>query len=161
MYGGVTNQFGEAEFKRAGPRGLRKYCPSLGTCIYVDINIYDRNNPEVLRFLDLEAEVSEAETDDENNGNEGDLIDDDEDIDDSISGDAHRNLLREALMPSDDDVFWESFLERITAHRHITEEDIQDIGKPSLWAVLVITLIQSLKLIFIRTFLLSLGMRRG
>ncbi|EDR02806.1 uncharacterized protein LACBIDRAFT_308088 [Laccaria bicolor S238N-H82] len=94
-------------------------------------------NPEVLQFLDLEAEVSEAETDDENNGNEGDLIDDDEDIDDSISGDAHRNLLREALMPSDDDVFWESFLERVTAHRHITEEDIQDIGKPSLWAVLV------------------------
>ncbi|EDR09215.1 uncharacterized protein LACBIDRAFT_296632 [Laccaria bicolor S238N-H82] len=94
-------------------------------------------SPEVLRFLDLQAEVSEAETDDQNDGDEDDLIDDDEDIDESFSGDAHQNLLREALMPSDDDAFWESFLERITSHQHIAEENAQDIGKASLWAVLV------------------------
>ncbi|EDR06928.1 uncharacterized protein LACBIDRAFT_299304 [Laccaria bicolor S238N-H82] len=93
--------------------------------------------PQALQFLDLEAEVSEAETDDENDSNESDLINDDEDIDELISGDAHRNLLREALMPSNDDVFWESFLKRVTAHQRIAEEDVQDIGKASLWVVLV------------------------
>ncbi|EDR11724.1 uncharacterized protein LACBIDRAFT_314272 [Laccaria bicolor S238N-H82] len=92
--------------------------------------------PEVLGFLDLEAEVSEAETNNQNDGDEDDLIDDDEDIDKSISGDAHRNLLREALMLSDDDAFWESFLECVTSHQDIGE-DVQDIGKVSLWAVVI------------------------
>ncbi|EDR05098.1 uncharacterized protein LACBIDRAFT_303927 [Laccaria bicolor S238N-H82] len=91
--------------------------------------------PEVLWFLDLEAQVSEVETDDQVGSDEGDLIDDDEDIDESNSGDAHQNLLREAMMPSDDDTFWESFLKCVMAHQHIAEEDIQDIGKASLWAV--------------------------
>ncbi|EDR06532.1 uncharacterized protein LACBIDRAFT_300025 [Laccaria bicolor S238N-H82] len=95
------------------------------------------NTPPVLQFLDLEAEVSEAETNDENDGNEGDLINDDEDIDELILGDAHHNLLRKALMPSNDDMFWESFLKCVTAHQHIAEEDGQDIGKVSLWVVLV------------------------
>ena len=62
------------------------------------------------------------------------------DIDESISGDAHRNLLREALMPSDEDAFWESFLEHVTSHQNVAEEDVQDIGKPSLWAVVVTAL---------------------
>ena len=82
------------------------------------------------------------------------------DIDELISGDAHRNLLREALMPSDEDAFWESFLECVTSHQDAVEEDIQDIGKPSLWAVVVkVKVIQSLRLIFVITFLLSLVMR--
>ncbi|EDQ98056.1 uncharacterized protein LACBIDRAFT_336312, partial [Laccaria bicolor S238N-H82] len=96
-------------------------------------------SPEVLGFLDLldlKAEVSEAETDDQNDGDKDDLIDDNEDIDESISGDVHQNLLREALMPSDADAFWESFLEHITSHQDIGE-DVQDIGKVSLWAVVV------------------------
>ena len=82
------------------------------------------------------------------------------DIDESILGDAHRNLLRKALMPSDEDAFWESFLERITSHQDVAEEDVQDIGKPSLWAVVVkVKVIQSSRLIFVITFLLSLVMR--
>ena len=82
------------------------------------------------------------------------------DIDKSISGHAHQNLLCRALMPSDEDNFWESFLERITSHQNVAEEDVQDIGKPSLWAVVVkVKVIQSLRLIFVITFLLSLVMR--
>ena len=82
------------------------------------------------------------------------------DIDESISGDTHRNLLRKALMPSDEDAFWESFLERVTSHQDAAEEDIQDIGKPSLWVVVVkVKVIQSSRLIFVITFLLSLVMR--
>ena len=59
------------------------------------------------------------------------------DIDESISGDVHRNLLREALMPFDEDAFWENFLEHVTSHQDVVEEDVQDIGKPSLWVVVV------------------------
>ena len=82
------------------------------------------------------------------------------DIDESISGDVHQNLLREALMLSNEDTFWESFLKCITSHQDVAEEDIQDIGKPSLWAVVVkVKVIQSLRLIFVITFLLSLVMR--
>ena len=63
-------------------------------------------------------------------------------------------------MPSDKDAFWESFLERITSHQDAAEEDVQDIGKPSLWAVVVkVKVIQSSRLIFVITFLLSLVMR--
>ncbi|EDR02212.1 uncharacterized protein LACBIDRAFT_332557 [Laccaria bicolor S238N-H82] len=90
-------------------------------------------SPEVLRFLDLEAQVSKVETDDQIGSDEGDLIDNDEDIDESNSGDAHRNLLREVMMPSDDDAFWESFLECVTAYQHNVEEDVQDIGKGGLY----------------------------
>ena len=59
------------------------------------------------------------------------------DIDELILGDAHRNLLLKALMPSDEDAFWESFLERVTSHQNVVEEDVQDIRKPSLWVVVV------------------------
>ena len=65
------------------------------------------------------------------------FVDDNIDIEESISGDAHRNLLHEALMPSDDNAIWESFLERVTSHQDVVKEDVQDIGKPSLWAVVV------------------------
>ena len=63
-------------------------------------------------------------------------------------------------MPSDDDAFWESFLERIMSHQDVGKEDVQDIGKPSLWAVVVkVRVIHSSGLIFVITFLLSLVMR--
>ena len=62
-------------------------------------------------------------------------------------------------MPSDDDAFWESFLERVTSHQDVAE-DVQDIGKPSLWAVVVkVKVIHSSGLILVITFLLSLVMR--
>ena len=82
------------------------------------------------------------------------------DIDESILGDVHRNLLCKALMLSDEDAFWESILKRITSHQDVAEEDVQDIRKPSLWAVVVkVKVIQSSRLIFVITFLLSLVMR--
>lgn len=63
-------------------------------------------------------------------------------------------------MPSNEDVFWESFLERVTAHQRIAEEDVQDIGKASLWMVLVkVTLIFEAHVC--NDFLLSLDMRSG
>jgi len=56
-------------------------------------------------------------------------------------------------MPSDDDAFWESFLKHVTSHQDVAEEDVPDIGKPSLWAVVVkVKVIQSLGLIFVITF---------
>ena len=62
-------------------------------------------------------------------------------------------------MPSNDDAFWESFLERVKSHQDVAE-DVQDIGKPSLWAVVVkVKVIHSSGLIFVITFLLSLVMR--
>ena len=62
-------------------------------------------------------------------------------------------------MPSDDDAFWESFLKRVTSHQDVAE-DVQDIGKPSLWAVVVkVKVIHLSGLILVITFLLSLVMR--
>ena len=64
-----------------------------------------------------------------------DLINDVEETE-SISGDTHRHLLHESLLPSNDDAFWESFLEHVRSHEKIAEE-VQDIEKASLWAVVV------------------------
>ena len=62
-------------------------------------------------------------------------------------------------MPSDDDAFRESFLKHIMAHQDVAE-DVQDIGKPSLWVVVVkVKVIHLSGLIFVITFLLSLVMR--
>ena len=62
-------------------------------------------------------------------------------------------------MPFNDDAFRESFLERVTSHQDVAE-DVQDIGKPSLWAVVVkVKVIHLSGLIFVITLLLSLVMR--
>ena len=62
-----------------------------------------------------------------------DLINDVEETE-SISGDTHRHLLNESLLPSNDDAFWESFLEHVRSHEKVAEE-VQDIEDASLWAV--------------------------
>ena len=75
------------------------------------------------------------------------------DINELISGDVHQNLLHEPLMLSNEDAFWESFLKCITSHQDVAEEDVQDIRKPSLWAVVVkVKVIQSSRLIFCNNF---------
>ena len=66
-----------------------------------------------------------------------DLINDVEEAE-SISGDTHRHLLHESSLPSNDEVFWEDFLKHIRSPcKKMTEEDVQDIENPSLWAVVV------------------------
>ena len=63
-------------------------------------------------------------------------------------------------MPSDGDAFWESFLERVMSHQDVAKEDVQDIGKPSLWVVVVkVKVIHSSGLFLVIIFLLSLVMR--
>ena len=64
-----------------------------------------------------------------------DLINDVEETE-SISGDTHWHLLNESLLPSNDDAFWESFLEHVRSHEKVAEE-VQDIEDASLWAVVV------------------------
>ena len=55
----------------------------------------------------------------------------------SILGDTHRHFLHESLLPSNDEAFWESFLEHVRSHKEIAEEDVQDNGNASLWVVVV------------------------
>ena len=66
---------------------------------------------------------------------EDDLINDVEETE-SSSGDTHWHLLHESLLPSNDDAFWDSFLEHVRSYEKIAEE-VQDIESASLWAVVV------------------------
>ena len=65
------------------------------------------------------------------------IINDGEEAEEETEGDMYRHILHESLLLSNDEAFWENFLKHVRSHREIAEEDVQDSGNVSLWAVVV------------------------